>query len=170
MTAELQASIDAKELTPAEKAQVLEQLDGKSQLLETELAKAEAEGKEKMKAKLEEQKEKLKATKAAVSDAKACDLTLLKYAAEIQRLHKRLAGLKKLEEEAKGKYTLDQLKALGERPEMEEAMSVLKTRSKLWFESDEEFKARLKECLSQVAPSKKGSGGGYPAASKDSSG
>merc|ERR1719313_2275783 len=54
-------------------------------------------------------KDKLKATKAAVSDSKPAGLAPLKYAAEIQRLHKRLAGLAKLEKEAAGKYTLDQL-------------------------------------------------------------
>jgi len=171
MAAEMQSCIDAGEITPEEKVQISEQLDGKFELLETELAKAEADGKAKMQAKLEEQKEKLKATKKAVSDARAQDPAPLKYAAEIQKLHKRLAGLKKLEKESAGKYTMDQLKALGEAPEMEEAMAVLKTRSHLWFESDDEFKVRLRHCLAQAAPSsKKASGSGYPAAATKSDG
>lgn len=169
MTAGMQACIDSGELTSAERSQVLEQLDTKSSALEAELVKAEADGKEKMKAKLEEAKEKLKATKAAVSDGKAVDLAPLKYAEEIQRLHKRLAGLAKLEKENSGKYTLDQLKALGEKPEMEEALSVLKKRSQIWFESDEEFKERLKECLSQVNMKTKASSSGYPASGQSSS-
>lgn len=169
VTVDMQAMIDAGQLTSDEKSQASEQLDAKLAALQTDLKKAEADGKEKLKAKLEEGKEKLKATKAAVSDAKPAALAPLKYAAEIQRLNKRLLGLAKLEKECNGKYTIEQLKGLGERPDMEEAMSVLKTRSRTWFESDEEFKARLKECLAQAAPAKKASGG-YPAASGGSSG
>jgi len=169
MATEMQASIDNGELTGDERTQVLEQLDGKLSALQEQLAKAEAEGKPKAKAKLEEAKEKLTATKVAVSDAKSAPMLPLKYAADLQRLHKRLAGLARLEKENSGKFTIDQLKAIGERPEMEEAKLEMMRRSRMWFESDKEFDARLKHCLSQAAPPAKKAGGGssgYPAANK----
>lgn len=163
---EMQASIDAGELTAPERSQVIDQLDAKLPLLETELKKAEADGKEKLKTKLEEQKDKLKATKAKLSDGRAQDPPPLKYADQIQKMHKRLVGLARLEKESAGKYTLDQLKALGEKPDMEEAMSVMQTRSRMWFESDEEFKLRVRACLAGVdTKPKKASGAGYPAGS-----
>jgi len=166
VAAEMQASIDAGELTAVERSQVIDQLDGKLSLLETELKKAEADGKEKLKAKLEEQKDKLKATKVKLSDGRARDPPPLKYADQIQKMHKRLIGLARLEKESAGKYTLDQLKALGEKPDMEEAMSVLQNRSRMWFESDEEFKLRVRTCLAGVdTKPKKASGAGNPAGS-----
>jgi len=164
MTAELQSSIDAGDLTSAERSQVLEQLGSKLSALQTELEKAEADGKPKLQAKLEEQKEKLKTTKASVSDLKPAGPRPLKYEAEIQKLHVRLTGLARLEKEAGGKYTLDQLKALGERPEMEEAMSIYQTRSRTWFESDEEFDERLQQCLARAPKKKAPAAGGYSAA------
>jgi hypothetical protein len=150
LAGELQSMIDAGQLTADEKAMVQDQLDGKLTALQAELDKAEADGKTKLKCKLEEAQEKLKATKAAVSGAAPAPKPPLKYAKEIQKLHVRLAGLSKMEKENAGKYTIDQLKVLGERPEMEEALSVYKARSRVWFETDEEFDGRLKLCLSQA--------------------
>jgi len=171
MAVELQESIDNGELTSEEKSAVLEQLAGKLEALQEQLTKAEAEGKAKTVTKLEEAKEKLKATKATVADNSPAPIAPLTYGEEIQRLHKRIKGLDKLEKESAGKYTLDQLKALGEKPEMEEAMVVLQTRSKMWFESDDCFKVRLRHCLAQApAPKKKAAGGGYPAGGGSSSG
>lgn len=169
MATEMQASIDNAELTSDERTQVLEQLDDKLSALQEQLSKAEAEGKAKTQAKLEEAKAKLLATKVAVSDAKPAPMVPIKYATDLQRLHKRLTGLTRLEKENSGKFTLDQLKALGERPEMEEAKAEMMRRSRMWFESDKEFDARLKHCLSQAPPpAKKAAGGssGYPAANK----
>lgn len=168
MAGEMQANIEAGELTSGERSQALEQLDGKLEALEGELAKAAADGKAKLQTKLEEQKEKIKEQKQKISEIKPVPLADLKYAAEIQRLHKRIAGLVKLEKESGGKYTLDQLKALGEKPEMEEAVSVLEARSRTWFESDEEFKARLKYCLSQAPAPKKKPTAGYAAGNSSS--
>mmetsp|Transcript_43669 Transcript_43669/g.76553 ORF Transcript_43669/g.76553 Transcript_43669/m.76553 type:complete len:395 (-) Transcript_43669:47-1231(-) len=164
LTRELQAHIDAAELTAAEQRDVLAQLDGKLKDLEAQLAKASAEGKAKMQAKLEEQREKLRATKATVSDAKPAPGVPLKHGPEIRKYRAKLAGLAKLEREASGKYTLDELKRLGEKPELEEAISVLEARARMWFETDEEFQERVQKCLRE-APARKPAPGGYPAAS-----
>lgn len=166
MAAEMQGAIDAGELTADERSQVMEQLDGKLAALDEQLSKAEADGKEKMVAKLGEQREKLVATKAAVSDAKPAGMAPIKYAAELQRLHRKDQALIRLEKESSGKFTLDELKRLGEKPEIQEAMDIYKTRSRMWFESDEEFDARLRHCLAQAAPKKKASSSsaGYSAA------
>jgi len=62
-----------------------------------------------------------------------------------------------------------ELKQLGEKPELEEAISTLEERSRVWFETDEEFQQRLQKCLREPAPkaatarrdpSNGGSGGG----------
>lgn len=166
---EMQSMIDAGQLTADEKVMVQEQLEGKLAALQVELDKAEADGKAKLKAKLEEQQEKLKATKAAVSGASPASTPPLKYAKEIQKLHVRLAGLSKMEKENAGKYTIEQLKVLGERPEMEEALSVYKARSRVWFETDEEFDKRLKLCMAQTPkPKAQNATGGYSSSSGSS--
>jgi len=175
LAVELQSSIDGGELTAEERTQVLEQLDVKLTALKADLAKAEADGKAKLQAKLEEGKEKLQAQKAAVSDARSAAKPPLKYAAEIQKTHKRVAGLNKLEKENSGKFTLDQLKAIGERPEMEEALAIMKARSQMWFETDEELQDRYKLCISQAGSTggkkpSSSSGAGYPAANKSNDG
>jgi hypothetical protein len=169
LAGEMQAMIDAGQLTADEKTMVQEQLDGKLAALEAELTKADADGKAKLKAKLEEQQKKLKDTRAAVSGAAPAPTPPLKYAKEIQKLHVRLAGLSKMEKENAGKYTLEQLKVLGERPEMEEALSVYKARSRVWFETDEEFDRRVKLCIAQ-APKPKAATGGYSNSSSGGSG
>jgi hypothetical protein len=167
LAVELQAMIDAAELTSEERAAVLEQLDGKLEALQTELAKAEADGKAKMKAKLEENREKLKSQRAKVSESKPAPLSPLKYATEIQKLTGKLATIARIEKSSSGKFTLDELKKIGERPEIEEAISVYKERSRSWFESDEEFGRRYQLCLSQVEKKKSSapaanSTAGYP--------
>merc|ERR1712232_284639 len=117
-----------------------------------------------MGASLEEQRQKLVLVKATVSDAAPAATRPLKYEAEIQRLHRKLAALARLEKESSGKFTLDELKRLGEKPEIEEAMAVLQERSRMWFETDEEFNARLHLCLAKAAPAKKGgAAAGYAA-------
>jgi hypothetical protein len=167
LAGELQACIDGGQLTPDDRELVLEQLDSKLTLLQAELAKAEAEGKVKLQAKLEEQREKLRASQAAVKDSKAAPIAPLKYGSEIRKLHSKLAGLARLEKESSGKFTIDELKRLGERPDIEEAISVMKSRSRTWLESDDEFNRRLQHCLAQAEPKKKPStapsGGGYRA-------
>jgi len=168
MAVELQASIDGGELTSDERTQVMEQLDNKLSSLGDDLKKAEADGKAKLQAKLEEGKEKLQTQKAAVSDAKSAPARPLKYAAEIQRLHRKLGGIAKLEKENSGKFTLDELKRIGERPELEEAIVELIRRSQMWFETDEELDVRVRVCKQQAGASKpKASSAGYPAAKKD---
>lgn len=107
---ELQACIDAGQLTSEDREQVLEQLDGKLTQLQPDLAKAEAEGKAKLQTKLEEQRDKLRATRAAVNDSKAAPIAPLKYGADIKKLHVKLAGLARLEKESSGKFTLTNLR------------------------------------------------------------
>lgn len=166
MAVELQSSIDAGELTAEERPQVLEQLDGKLSALQTALTKAEADGKAKAQAKLEEQRDQLREIKAAVSDSKAAGIKPLKYGDEVARLSRKLGAIARIEKESSGKYTLDELKRIGERPDIEEALSILQTRSRMWFESDEEFDVRLRHCKAQAAPKKKAAAaGGYSAGS-----
>ncbi|CAE8664043.1 unnamed protein product [Polarella glacialis] len=142
-------------------------------LVDTEIKKAEADKKEKLLQKLEEQKEKLKATRAAVAGASPKQTPPLKHGENVRKMRLKLAQIAKMEKDSAGHYTLDELKRLGERPEIEEALKVFEERSRLWFETDEEFELRLARNLREGAVQKKsgggGSGGGYGggAGSKD---
>jgi len=154
LTKELQQMVDEGQLTSAEKAQVLEQLDDKLTSLEADLKKATDEGKAKLQAKLEEGKEKLKQTRKTVADHGSRPLLPLKHGKEVGQLHLKLQRLKRLEKESSGKYTMDELKRLGEMPELEEAISVLIERSRTWFEDDDTFNQRVQVCKREAVPAK----------------
>merc|ERR1712007_355920 len=62
--------------------------------------------------------------------------------------------------EKKGHYTMDELKKIGEKQEVEEAISELETRSRMWLEDDAVFKERVDACKRSAASAKKPSGGG----------
>mmetsp|Transcript_3297 Transcript_3297/g.6672 ORF Transcript_3297/g.6672 Transcript_3297/m.6672 type:complete len:397 (+) Transcript_3297:79-1269(+) len=164
---DLQALIDEGQLTGAEKTAVLEQFDAKMSDLDKEIAKAKAEGKAKLQQKMEEGKEKLQQTRKQVSGVQPMGLRPLKHGTQIGQLSLKLKGLARIEKESAGKYTMDELKRLGERPEIEEAVQVLQERSRVWFETDAEFQLRLKECLRTATPAKpkakaaSAGGGGY---------
>mmetsp|Transcript_16276 Transcript_16276/g.35621 ORF Transcript_16276/g.35621 Transcript_16276/m.35621 type:complete len:391 (-) Transcript_16276:183-1355(-) len=166
VTVDMQALIEGGLLTSAEKEQVQEQLKEKLAALEVELKKVQAESKAKMEQKLLEQREKLQGMRAAVSDAPAHSHPL-RHATEIRRLRGKLLSLQKLEKPSGGHYTVEELKKLGEKPELEEAISVLEERSRMWFETDEEFDVRLQKCLKEAVSSQKKSGGGAKAPAND---
>mmetsp|Transcript_28970 Transcript_28970/g.83019 ORF Transcript_28970/g.83019 Transcript_28970/m.83019 type:complete len:417 (-) Transcript_28970:28-1278(-) len=147
MTGALQEMVDEGKLTSAEKAAFLEQLDGKLAALEAEIAKAESEGKAKKVQALGQQREVAQKTKATVKDASAVSLPPLRHATELKKLYAKIAGLNRIEKASKGHYTMDDLKQLGERPEIEEAISVLESRSRGWFEDDAVFQERVQACM-----------------------
>lgn len=154
VAAELQALVDSGKLTSSEKTQVLEQLESKLISIDTELKKVESEGKPKLQQKLEEQKEKLKSTKASVTAAPSSASPPLRHGDQIRKLSLKLAGLERLAKDSAGHYTIDELKRLGERPEIEEAISELQARSRFWLETDQEFQVRL-EASKKVSASKR---------------
>ncbi|CAE7503660.1 unnamed protein product [Symbiodinium pilosum] len=147
---EMKAMVDAGRLTAAEKADFLEQLEGKVSQANAEIQKAQQDGKaKKVQARtvhrtlaanrvfrdvqaLQQQLEILQNTKAAVKEAEPAPLPPLKHGAKIRELRLNLG-----------------LTRLGERPEIEEAVTELERRAKGWLESDEVFQERLE---AQSAP------------------
>eukprot|EP00931_Biecheleriopsis_adriatica_P076627 TRINITY_DN50316_c0_g1_i1.p1 TRINITY_DN50316_c0_g1~~TRINITY_DN50316_c0_g1_i1.p1 ORF type:complete len:408 (+),score=134.03 TRINITY_DN50316_c0_g1_i1:60-1283(+) len=159
LTSELQTMIDAGQLTAAEKADFLEQLDGKLALLGEEIKKAEADGKAKKVQALTQQRDTMQKTRTAAKEADPVSLPALKNGAQIRELRVKLADLARIEKASKGNYTMDELRRLGERPEIEEAVQELESRARGWLESDEVFQQRLEANL-RAGPAKKSTGGG----------
>lgn len=166
VSAELKAMVDAGRLTSGERSAVLEEFESKLGLIEAELAKAEAEGKQKRVQALQGQVEAVRGTCKAVKDLTPCGLPPLKHAQDIKKYFAKVQELNKLEKAQKGNYTVDQLKRLGEKPELEEAIAELERRSRGWLEPEEIFQDRLDACKRSAAAAKKAppppSGGGYP--------
>lgn len=152
LTTAMQGAMEGGELTAEEKSAVADQLGGKLEQLEAALEKAIASGKAKAQQSLEQQREKLLATRSKVKDGAAMAAPALKHADEIRKLRVKLIALNKLEKDTgKGTFTIDELKKLGERPELQEAIQVLEDKSRIWFETDEEFKQRLDACMKSAA-------------------
>lgn len=150
----------AGKLTQVEHAFVLEDFAAKMQGLQEQISKAE--GKDKLLQKLQEQQSKLEAMTSTVKAIEPARPPPLRHGQDIQKLRMKVASLTKLEA-GKGPFSIDQLKAIAEKPELEEAIDVLERRSRFWFESDAEFKVRLDMAMSQPVQKKKtggGSGGG----------
>lgn len=167
LTGELQKMVDGGLLTSQEKTVFLEQLEEKLTALSAELTKAEADGKTKRAQALTEQREKVEKTRKSVKDADAASLPPLRHASEIRKLRTKLAEILRIEKASSGRYTIDELKRIGDKPELEEAIGVLETRSRGWFEDDEVFQARLDACL-RAGPGKKSAAGsgGYAGAGR----
>lgn len=155
LAGELQSMVDAGRLTRVEQQAVVEQLGAKLKTLDAELAKAAADGKAKAVAKMEEAKEKLKSTLEAATSASPLPEPAVRYANELRTLKAKLAGIARLEKECNGKFTIDQLKVIGEKTEMQEAFDEYKSRCRIWLETDEELAARLEQCLRVAAPKAK---------------
>jgi len=147
VSGELKRMVDEGELTSSEKSAFQEELEAKLAGINNELSKAEAEGKAKKVAALTQQREMVKATQASAKESGTANLPALKHGKELQKLHVKLKELNRIEKVSKGHYSMDELKKLGERPEIEEAISVLQARSRGWFESDEVFQERLEACI-----------------------
>jgi len=158
----LQSAVDDGQLTEKEKITFLEQLEGKLEMLGLERTKAECEGKAKKVEALDKQKEIMLKTKQTVKDASAVSLTPLKYAAEVRKLYAKMNDILRIEKEKRGNYSIEELKKIGEKVELEEAIMTLETNSRMWLEDDETFAERIAACKRSAAPPKKlaASGGG----------
>mmetsp|Transcript_54953 Transcript_54953/g.128512 ORF Transcript_54953/g.128512 Transcript_54953/m.128512 type:complete len:412 (+) Transcript_54953:65-1300(+) len=159
MQGDLQKMVEEGKLTSAEKTDFLEQLGKKVELLEAEIAKAEAEGKSKKLQTLTAQMEVMLKHSAAVKASSAVGLPPLRHAARLKKLHSKLIELQHMEKTSKGHYTVDELKRLGEKPELEEAIAVLEAGSRGWLEEEEVFQERLRNCYKATAGAKKAAGG-----------
>jgi len=135
----VQACIDEGRLSAEEKPQVLEQLQAK-------LAVAEADGK----AKLQQKLEKMIASVSVVvpTSVQVTDIV------EIDAFKKKLATVRLLEKKPFDTLNEHERKKIEDKPAIKESMHSLEQRSRMWFETDEEFKARLEQALVNVTSMK----------------
>jgi len=161
----LQGMVDDGKLTSAEKTALMEQLESKLETVEVERAKAEAEGKAKKVTAMEASRDVMLKTKSVLKDCTAVGLPPLRYNDEIRKLHAKMRSLLQIEKEKKGHYTMDELKKIGEKTEIEEALGEYQSRSRMWLEDDGVFQERLDACKRSSAPPKKTGGGGGGGAS-----
>merc|ERR1719221_2088296 len=102
-------------------------------------------------------------TKSVVKECTAVGLPPLRYAEQIKKLHVKLNGVLRIEKEKKGNYSMDELKKIGEKQEIQEALDEYQTRSRMLLEDDAVFQERLDACKRSAAaakPKASGSGGG----------
>lgn len=160
---ELQGMVEANRLTSAEKSDCLEELESKMAQVQEEIAKAEAEGKTKKVQALAKPLEVLKSTHSQVKAADPVSLPPLKNGDKIRQLRQKLAELERLEKatKTKGHASIEELKRLGERPDLEEAVLELERRARGWLESDEVFEQRLEANLRVGGRAAQRGAGGY---------
>merc|ERR1719203_755551 len=108
--------VDAGRLTSAEKAGLLEQLESQLSAVGAEIARAEADGKQKRAQALQQQVEAIRTTCRQVKDSEPVSLPPIKHAQMIKKYTTRLNQLARIEKQSKGNYTVDELKQLGEKP------------------------------------------------------
>lgn len=156
VSASMQAMIEDGQLTSAEQKELLASLEEKLQAIEKSGKKAPP---------------KLSETIQKVKGISSVPLPPLKYAKEIAPLQRKLNEVSKLEASLKAKLgTVEQQRAIGDKPDIEEALSKYGEASRGWFEADEVFQDRLQACIraASVVPKKTGggggAGGGYPSA------
>mmetsp|Transcript_106663 Transcript_106663/g.296854 ORF Transcript_106663/g.296854 Transcript_106663/m.296854 type:complete len:407 (-) Transcript_106663:97-1317(-) len=136
LNASLQASLDEGLLTAEEKAQVVEELAAR-------LTAAEADGKGKLKEKLE---------RMCTTVSQAVPITLpVDDDVELDALKKKLRALQQLEKKLWDSLGEHERKRLEEKPQLKEDIAVMEGKSRMWFETDKEFRQRLDEALSSVA-------------------
>eukprot|EP00927_Polykrikos_kofoidii_P061169 TRINITY_DN56038_c0_g1_i1.p1 TRINITY_DN56038_c0_g1~~TRINITY_DN56038_c0_g1_i1.p1 ORF type:complete len:416 (+),score=83.17 TRINITY_DN56038_c0_g1_i1:100-1347(+) len=164
VSAELQQMVKDGKLTSSEKASFVEQMEEKISAVDGELAKAEADAKPKKVQALTQQRQLLQEARTAAKDSPTVNLPQLRHSTELKKLYAKMAVLARIEKASKGNYTMDELKRLGERSEIEEAISVLQERSRGWFEDDATFDERVAACVRSAtagtAGAKKAGGGG----------
>eukprot|EP00913_Durusdinium_trenchii_P001637 g1514.t1 len=190
---EIEGKMSRLEKMTSEEEQLFEaeQLESKIALTKEELSKAEADGKSKKAQALSEHLEVMHSTRSSIKSAEPAPLPPLKHGEQIRKLRLKLAELAQLEKDKRGcsgrmccpllpqnrgNYSLDELKRLGERPELQEAVEELERRAKGWLESDEVFEERLQANLrlggkAKAAPRATGgystvTGGAKPAKAK----
>ena len=131
LSKQLELMIDQAMLTAAEKETVLAQLGSKIELLETQLASAEAESKAKRVEKLQQLLTELRARSGIVREAKPA-VRKVKFEAEIKAAQKRLAELTKLEN-SKVVLPLAEVQKLQAKPKLLEDLAAMQAESKGWF-------------------------------------
>lgn len=140
LEAQLKAMVDGGQVTSGEKQQLLAQMETRADALAVELSAAKAEDKPKKAEKLEAQ---LGQVKSRISALKAAEPIRhpLKHEEAIKALRVAIIPLLKLEA-MPGLRSMEEMKRIGTRPDMEAEVARLEADSRGWFEEDAEFSAR----------------------------
>lgn len=140
LEAQLKAMVDAGALTAGEKEQLLAQTGARAEALAAELEDARKEGKEKKAAKLEDALAGVTARRDKVGAVEPVRHPL-KHEDAVKALRVAILPLLALED-APGLRSMEEMKKIGTRPDMEDEVARLEADSRGWFEEDEEFSAR----------------------------
>ena len=136
--------VDGGNITKLEKEKLVLQVSDKLKTIVDELDVATREKKPKKAQKLSTQREKLMERKKTLEDIIPKAPGPLKHQAEIQKLHKEMQPLLKLEKETKGRLlTVKETTILARKEEIEEEILILEEKSRGWFEEDEDFQLRV---------------------------
>merc|ERR1719215_2343760 len=100
---------------------------------------------------LKQQRQLLQDARTAAKDSPTVNLPQLRHSTELKKLYAKMAVLARIEKSSKGNYSMDELKRLGERPEIEDAIFVLLARSRGWFEDDATFEERVAACVKSAS-------------------
>jgi len=136
---EIKSMVDNGMLTQSEKEELSKTLSTNITTVIEEIEKAKEEGKTKKIEKLEEKKKQITSRKEAVDRITAVS-NRLKYGEEIVKLRIKLLGLHALEDKGRSMaLTLDDLKKIEAKSELEMQISQLEAASRGWFEDQEDF-------------------------------
>ena len=139
LQSEIKRMVDEGKLTRAEKAELLQSIDGNLSSVLKEIEEATAEGKPKKVEKLAVKKDNISARKASV-EAITPIQHRLSQSEQIQKLYMRLFPLLALEDKGRSmSLTLADLKTLEEKSDIEDAIRNLEQASRGWFVEDEDF-------------------------------
>lgn len=141
LQSEIKHHVDTGNITTKEKTEVLNNIDTNIASLSTEIEKATAEAKPKKVATLEEKRRALTERRRAVDAVNALPLHRLRHGDEIQKLRVKLLSFGPLEDKQRAQgLTLEELKRLEPKPDIEASVSGLEQASRGWFEDDDEFR------------------------------
>ena len=161
LAAQMEAQIDAGQLTKSEQEAVLAQLTSKMAEADAGAKAARAEGKEARAVKLEAARATLAAKHAAAAAVKPITLAV-KYEKELRTLRGQLAELEKIEA-CRGLQPLETVKKLREKPNIEQSIREIEDANRGWFEDPEAFAKRMRAAakpLAQGGANKGGASGG----------
>jgi hypothetical protein len=173
LEANIKTMVDEGQLTMGEKAQLLNQMDAKIKSIESEIDVSTKEGKAKKVEKLAAQLTNVTSRRDFVKTVEPI-IHPLKHEEKILQLKMMIIPLVKLEE-APGLRSMEEMKKIGTRPDMEDEVAKLETESRGWFEEDADFQARCakigldaqKKYEKAEAAKKKGGGSGKSQKAED---
>lgn len=158
--------VESGGITNKERETLIKQVEGKLATVEADIAAAGAT----VPPRLQKARETLVARKQFLIQAQVCKHKL-KHESELETLFRKLTAVEKLENTKGRLLTMAEVKSVGEKGELEEAISDAVNRSRGLFVDEEEFEASVAQIKSRVqarakaASSGGGGGGGRPSGS-----